>query len=269
MKKMTRMLSAMAFVLVALCSCSQDLPESGQGELYLTLDATRHFPKTRAVNETVYKNTDNYTVVVSDVNGVEKMNCKGSEVASKMPLVFPIGGSYTVEAFYGEQYKNTAASRDGFYVSGKEVVSIDSDQPKRVEVVCTPTCGRIAVNFNTEMAKYFSDYKVEFAGTEKLGSNSISWLKDDMAPWYVLLNEAGEEINFSITTTTKEEYIHADKEAVAVRTGKFKLERNKAYRINVNVKYTETETGGLGIDITIDESTNDIPVDIQVPFEWI
>lgn len=269
MKKMTRKLSAMILVLVAFCSCSQDLPESRQGELFLTLDATSHFPNLRAVNESDYKNTDNYTVVVLDANGVEKMNCKGSEVSSKMPLVFPIGQSYTVEAYYGEQYKNTAASRDGFYVLGKEVVSIDNGEPKRVNVTCTPTCGRIKVNFNTQMATYFSDYKVDFTGTEKLGSNTISWQMNDTAPWYVWLKEGGETINFTITTTTKEEYIHADKEAVAVRTGTFNLERNKAYKINVNVNYTETETGGLGIDITIDESTNDIPVDIEVPFDWV
>lgn len=271
MKKTTWMLGAVAILGLTFASCSQDPAEGPEvngkkGMLMLNLNGKTNFVKTRALNEADYNNVDNYTVVVTDKDGREQLNCKGSEVASRMPLTMSIG-SYTVKAFYGEE---KAASRDIFYVEGIKTGTIKADQKENIEVVCTPTCGRIVVNFNDEMATYFSDYNVSFTGTEALGSESISWLKDDVEPWYVKLNEGEETISFTITTTTKEEYVNSgNKEQVATKTGTFRLSRNKGYKMNINPSYTPSETGSVDIVITIDESTNDKPVDIEVPVDWI
>ena len=270
MKKMKWILSAVCFVGLSLASCNQDpeqtiLSESGYGQLSLTLGAEANFVQTRAVVENSYKDVNNYNVVVMDKDGNVRMNCKGSEIASKMPLTLPIGG-YTVEASYG---KEQPVSRDNFYVFGKAEGSIKANKTEAVTLTCTPTCGRITVNFDSEMSKYFSNYNVEFFGTKALGDNRFSWEKADKEPWYVKLDEAGEEIGFTITTTTKEEYVHGNKESVSAKTGTFKLMRNKAYKMNVKVSYNETQTGSVGIEITIDESTNNIPVDIEVPVDWV
>lgn len=270
MKKMKWILSAVCFVGLSLASCDQDpelaiLPESGYGQLSLTLGAEANFVQTRAVTENTYKDVNNYTVVVMDKDGNERIKCKGSEITSKMPLTLPIGG-YTVEAYYG---KEQPASRDFFYVFGKAEGSIKANKTEDVTLTCTPTCGRITVNFNSEMSEYFSNYNVKFFGTEALGDGNFSWEMADKEPWYVKLAEAGEEIGFTITTTTKEEYIHDNKESVSVKTGTFKLMRNKAYKMNVNVRYNPTETGDVSIEITIDESTNDKTVDIEVPVDWV
>lgn len=271
MKKTTWMLGAMAILGLTFASCSQDPAEGSgvdgkQGVLMLSLNGKTNFVKTRALNESSYNNTDNYTVVVTDKDGRERLNCKGSEVASKMPLTMDIGG-YTVKAFYGRE---TAASRDEFYVEGVKSGTIKADQREDIEVVCTPTCGRIMVNFNEEMATYFSDYTVSFSGTEALGSETLAWLKNDVEPWYVKLNEGGETISFTITTTAKDEYVNSsNKEQVATKTGTFRLSRNKGYKMNINPSYTPSEGGSVSIEITIDESTNDKPVDIEVPVDWI
>ena len=45
--------------------------------------------------------------------------------------------------------------------------------------------------------------------------------------------------------------------------------RNKGYKMNINPSYTPSEGGSVSIEITIDESTNDKPVDIEVPVDWI
>lgn len=271
MNKKTWMQGLVVVLGLSLTSCSQDSgwnnqAESRQGYLSLSLNTNTDFVvKTRAVNEEQYKNVSNYDVVVLDQNGVEKLNCKGYEVASKMPLTMNIG-SYTITASYG---KESAASRNDFYVFGSVAGSIKAEQKENVVVTCTPTCGKISVNFGENMATYFSDYNVIFTGTEALGNNTIEWLKGDTEPWYVKLNPTEETIKFTITTTTRDEYVNGNNEQVATKNGTFKLSRNKAYKININPAYTPTTEGTVNITVTIDESTNDKPVDIEVPVDWV
>ena len=271
LKWMTGMVLGTGLLLVSCTSTDEELnqpSETGQGQLTLKLSSGTTFAAeaTRAVDEDKYKNVGNYTVVVLDANNVEKLNCKGYEVASKMPLTMSIG-SYTVKAFYGTE---SAASRNDFYVLGVEQGSIKAEQKENVVVKCTPTCGRIRVNYDSEMATYFDNYEVTFTGTEALGENTISWLKDDTEPWYVQLNENGEKLTFTVTTTAKDAYINgSNKEKVASKTGTFTLNRNKAYKLNIKPNYNPTATGNVEIEITIDESTNDKPVDIEVPIDWL
>ena len=268
--KRKKMMFGIVFVLgIIQSSCSkvtdfeyQD--ESKQGTLALKLGANANFAGTRAVDESVFGNVDNYTVVVTDKDGAEKMNCKGYEIASKMPLTLNIG-SYSIKAYYGTEHP---ASRNGFYVYGELQGTIKANQKEEAQVVCTPTCGRIKVEFDANMANYYSDYNVTFTGTEALGSETISWLKSDTEPWYVLLKEGGEDVSFTITTISKDEYINNQQQG-ATKTGTFKLYRNKGYKMKISANYTPTAVGDIQINITIDESTNDIPVDIEVPIEWI
>lgn len=272
-EKQSKLILGLALILTtSLFSCSQDADlegqsEIGQGQLMLSLDSNTDFiDATRAVVESNYENVDNYTVVVVDKSGNEKLNCKGSEIKSKMPLTMGIGG-FTVKAFYG---KEEAASRDNFYVLGEYSGTIKAEQKENITVTCTPTCGRITVNFGEDMATYFADFNVTFTGTEALGSKTIAWLKDDTEPWYVKLKEnSSENINFTITTNTKDEYISGDKEQVTTKSGSFSLSRNKAYKMNINPSYNPSTSGEISIEVTIDESTNDIPVDIEVPVTWL
>lgn len=267
MKGMMKMLASWLVAGVVCCSCDKGTElepqnEEKQGVLLLTLGTKADFT-TRAVVENDYVNTDNYTVVVTDKDGVEKMNCSGSEVSSKMPLIMSVG-SYTVKAYYGKEHP---ASRDEFYVFGETHGTIKADQQEAVEVVCAPTCGRIMVNFDKQLSTYYSNYMVTFKGTKALGGESIEWKKNDAEPWYVLLDEGGETISFTINTTPKEEFINNPQQG-NTKTGTFKLERNKAYKMNITANYTPTIFGEVEISITIDDNTNDIPVDIEVPIEW-
>ena len=264
MKKMKMKLGAVLLLGTMLSACNQVVDfqskaEEEYGMLSLALKTKADFANTRAVMESAYENVEDYTVVVIDNYGVERMNCKASEVA---PLTLNVG-DYTVKAFYGVE---EAASRDTFYVYGETKGYILPDEEEVVEVECTPTCGRIRVEFGEKMDTFFCDYKVTFTGTKALRSEAISWLKEDTEPWYVKLEEGGETISFTITTETKEEYVNANQQKKATSTGTFQLERNKGYKLKISPSYTAT--GKVGITITVDESTNDKPVDVEVPIEW-
>ena len=100
----------------------------------------------------------------------------GEEAVEKLQkarvAVFGIGGvgGYTVEAFYGNE---SEASRNDFYVYGKEEGTIKADGKENVNVVCAPTCGRITVDFEEGMSTYFADYNVVFTGTEALAAKPL------------------------------------------------------------------------------------------------
>ena len=268
MKKTNCMLMATLSLGMLFASCSQDDQlGSEQGTLNVKFKSgVKMFVGTRAVQEDSYANTDNYTVVVLDKDGNEKISCKGSELYAQMPLTMPIGG-FTVKASYGTE---APASREYFYVYGETQGMIKAEDEVAAELTCSPTCGKISVNFDAEMATYYSDYNVKFTGTEALGANSISWQMEDTEPWYVKLNEKGETVSFVITVITKDEYINGDnKQNTTTKAGTFNLARNKAYKLNIKPVYTETGSGELNFEVTIDESTIDKEYDIEVPVDWI
>lgn len=243
--------------------------EKGRLTLNLTADAA-FISQTRALNEANFRNTANYTVqLINSSNQAVLLNCKGSELSDNLPKELEIG-SYEVKAFYGTEYPY---SRDDFRVEGSKAFTIKAKEETTVTVDCLPTCGKISVDFDSDMAKYYSDYSVSYTGTAAMGSNSITWAKADTEPWYVKLNESGETITYTVNVTAKEDYAHVDangnKQTTGTATGSFTLERNRAHKLSIKPNYTETTEGGLSITITIDESTNDKPITIEVPVSWV
>lgn len=253
-------LALMAGFALTSCSQSQENGETGVSTLSLRLNAPSGDFATRALNETDYRTLANYTVNISSVEDgkVVAGPYKGNELPNSIVLPY---GSYTVSAACG---KEVAASRDEFLSKGEETVYLGSGEEKSVTVNCAPTCGKCVVKFDTEMATYFDDYKVEYS-TEALGSNVVTWAKNDVDPWYLLVNKNGETVKATIRLTAKETY-KVDGEGVIEKT--YELKPNKSWTLNIKPNHIET-TGTLGITITIDESTNNHDVDVIIPADWI
>ncbi len=271
MVKISNLWSLVA-VSAALCACSNDGLETGKGKIQLTLSSGDFFETaTKSVNESAYRNTDDYDVVVTNVNGKEVIKCKGSDLSSALPKEFEMG-SYDIVASYGTE---SDASRDNFYVEGSTSIMLKPKDVVPISLVCTPTCGRISVVFTPEMATYYKDYYIAFSGTRALGSKVITYAKGDTEPWYVKLSEdrMGEEISYTLTLTVKDEYQHRDVDGTVRKNakveGKFTLLRNKAKKLTVKPNYTPQTDGGIGLTITIDDSTIERPVNIEVPVSWI
>lgn len=273
--------SLLTFIFAAptlLASCSGEkefdlTPSTGkaQGTLILNLAANADFPsQTRAVDEEAYKNTSNYNVRVYNAgNDNIVVDCNASELADNLPKTIQIG-SYRIEAKYGEELP---ASRDQFLMYGTSTITLKAQEEKTVNIACTPTCGKVAVTFDSEMATYYNNYSVKFGGTEALGGNTIDWSKTDSEPWYIALKEEGETIHYTIDLEVKEDYMHKEQNGSTSQkgsvTGSFHLDRNKAHRLTIKPNYTPTTEGGMTITITIDESTNDHEITWDVPVTWI
>lgn len=266
-----------AIALFASCSehdfdtkPSDNLDKSETGKIVLNLNADASFDEeTRALNEADYRNTRNYTVQLLQGTNVLQ-TWQGPQSDLEFERTIGSNNSYTIKAFYGTE---ESASRNTFRVEGSTSFILNPDEEKVVNVNCTPTCGKILVKYDVEMAKYYDDYSTEFSGTEALGSQKLPWSKNDEEPWYVKLKESGEEISYTISLKVKEEYVHVDKNGntstTATASGKFTLKRNEAYKLTVKPHYTSNEYGTFTLTITVDETTNDRVVSIEVPVEWI
>ncbi|MDE5561237.1 MAG: DUF4493 domain-containing protein [Bacteroidaceae bacterium] len=242
----------------------------GKGTLSINLNPDPSFSEgTRSLNESNYMLTSEYTVqIINASNDNVLLECKAYELGSYLPKTFDIG-SYKITATYGAEHD---ASRDEFFMSGSTVVTLKAKEEKSVVVNCSPTCGKVSVDFDQTMATYFDDYNVTFGGTKMLGSSTIAWSKTDVEPWYIALDKNGENINYTISLKAKEDYLtqgNGGTVANGSATGTFRLERNKAHKLTIRPSYTPTTDGGLQLGITIDESTNDKKITYEIPVTWL
>ena len=206
------------------CSSPQD-PECNDGTGNIRLGVTTNAAFTRAVNESAYADVSNYTVL---------------------------------KAFYGTE---SNASRDGFYVAGEKSFIVEGEEVQNITVECNPTCGKVKVNFATNMSEYFSAYSVvyETAALTEVGGSAI-WQKDDTEPWYLKVNAQGETVKATIHVTR----VSDSKSATVEKT--YTLAPGKSWTLSIA---PQDNNGGLGITVTVDEATDDEEIDIEVPSEWL
>ena len=276
-KKMRRnvlMLSLALGLGTMLSACSSDAPADDEvtgrkGKVTLSLEPCVTFvTSTRAVDENTYKNFDDYTVSIVDNKGSNKFSGTYATLKTRMPMELDLG-SYSITATYGSEH---AASRDAFLVKGEDSFTISGDQTTTVTVNCTPTSGKLLVVFDAAMSTYYDDYNVDFTGTEALGTSVAHWAKADTAPYYIALTQSGETVSYTIYLTAKSDYateVDGQKVVNATATGSFTLNRNETKKLTIRPNYTPSTEGGLTIVITIDDTTNDKPIDIEVPVTWI
>ena len=250
-----------AFGMLAY-SCSSDSgnePQSEEGTISISLEKSALFSNdggpSRALTESTYANVNNYTVEIVDANGNITSTFQYANAPGGVKLA---NGNYTLKAYYGEE---STASRDKFLVIGSTAFAVNADD-KAISVNCAPTCGKMVVDFSKDdMDKYFSDYYVEYktVALNKEGTTAI-WHKADTDPWYMKLQPEGETVEAIIHYTMKE---NSNNDS---QTLTYNMAPNKSWTMHIAPK---DGSGGLSITITIDESTNDKPIDIIVPSDWI
>lgn len=238
----------------AFTACTSDEEEAlipeGKGYVKLSLNADAGF-QTKAVDEEAYKNLDNYTVqILKDGKVVDGMEWNYTNMPTE--LIELTNGGYELKAFYGE---DEAASKQNMYVEGKTPFNINSDKVE-ASVTCRPVCGKVTVKFDSKMADYFNDYSITFK-TNALGDMNISWAKNDTDPIYMKVDN-----NESIGAV----YTLVDKQGKSTTI-------NKSYSLSpmkhLIIKVVPTvSSGNIGITIEVDDTTNDIPVDIEIPSNW-
>jgi hypothetical protein len=241
-------------VMLTACTSEQDPKEqTGKGSIHLGLTTSTVF--TKAVTESDYGDVNKYTVQILNDQGTAAVE---DFIYGEAPERITLNnGNYTLKAFYGEE---KSASRDGFYVAGEQRFSVDGEEVQ-VEVACKPRCGKVVVHFADEMSTYFSNYSVIYE-TEALKSEGTTaiWQKDDTEPWYLKVNEQGESVKATISFTRLSDNVADSKEKT------YTLTPGKSWTLNIA---PQDNNGSLDITVTIDESTDDEEIDIEVPSERV
>ena len=265
MKKYAVMFCAMLAMGAVVASCSSEDEAvagsaEGKGLVKLALNVGADF-QSRAFSESDYENLADYTVQILNKDGNVVEGCEWTGTTIPEELIELDNGSYTVLAFTGEDYKGVGATTKGMYVEGSAGFNVNSDQTATATVNCTPQCARVTVNFDAKMADYFNDYYVVFTGTDALGESTYTWQKDYADPVYMAVNGT-EKLTATIKLVDKEGKTASD----IVRT--HDISAAKAWKLNI-APVVEEATGNVGITIEIDNSVNDIPIDIEIPSDWL
>ena len=275
MKKVKGLIKSMVSLLLGgllITSCQSEefnssIQAEGKGKISLKLSAMEGFEvESKAMSETEYakyNNVNNYTVEITDLNSRVIASMKYADWNNNYPYELN-RGSYMISAYYGEAYKGNAASQDGFYVVDSENVNVEGGDDVQVYLTCVPTHAKVVTHFDSSMSTYYSSYYVTYS-TKALRAKGQTVQSNDN-PWYLLVDEAGEEVEATIVLTPKEGYQTG---STAKLTQKYTLKPNQAWTLGIAPNYSATETqGSVSITITIDDKTNDVEVPIIIPSEW-
>lgn len=238
----------------AFTACTSEADEvlkDGKGYVSLSLSIEDRF-QTKAVDENDYQDETKYTVQILDSKGSVVGDYTGATIPSD--LIELDNGSYNVKAFYGE---DKPASTTSMYVEGIKGFDINSNQVTGVTVECAPVCTRVTLVYEG-MEEHFKNWEAVIK-TKALGESSFIYEKDNTDPVYLKV-EKGEKISVSFHLTNS-----ADKVTTIDKT--YEVNPNEALKITI--KPAASENGNLGISIEIDGSTQDIPVDIEIPSDWV
>lgn len=246
-------------LLLCACSAEEDAPlaADGKGFVKIGLSADTAFgAATKAVDESAYQDKNKYTVQLLDAKGekVERDLGLFSEIENPLTLS---AGAYVLKAFYNEEYKDVAASQDGFYVEGAtEAFNITADQETSVSIKCAPTSVKVAVAFADEMKEYFDDYYMTF-NTKALGSGIYQELKNTDPLYLVVENK--ETVKAQIALKKKGET------GVEFIEKSYVMSPGEAKRINIKPTVKDPATGGLGLTIEVDDKVETVEVPITIP----
>ena len=229
----------------------------GYGTVSLRVSADTQF-KSRAVDESIYKNLDNYTVqILKDGKVVSGMEWNYTDMPEE-PIELS-NGSYELKAFYGED-KAVYAGADtlNLYFSDEDAFTLKGDTAT-INLTCEPNSARINVVFAESMDTYFSDYKVIISTAAQNGS-VYPWTKTTEGPVYFKVNNQ-ETVKFTIELTPKTGTNSEPKKEVS-----YTLSPKDAKTINISAT---SNSGNLGITIEIDKTVIEHPVDIDIPSDWV
>lgn len=255
MRGVVYLVSLVFIGFVSLVSCSSEdepLTRGGEGLIRLALTATGEYEVgSKAVDEGSYNDLADYQVEILNGNIVSE-----AFKYSEMPefIAMP-AGNYTLKAYKGE---DVSASTTSMYVEGMSSFTVTEKDTISASVICKPVCAKIIMDYAQTMDTYFSDYSVSF----KTSFTEIPFLLDKASKDQPVYLKAKNE-----------ETLHV-KILMVKKSNKTTATIEKTYAVNPCEALTihivpKLSSGNLGLSITVNEETNDHPIDIIIPSDWV
>lgn len=262
MKKVSLLCGAVALLMgMASCDSSSDYSGKGRGYLSLGLSANPAFSsKVRAIDEAVYKDPDNYAVLVSDAEGNEAFNGLYRDMPLEIELV--AGKTYTVKATYGE---NPEVAFDKLYVEGSQQFTLENGEQKSLSLSCRPANVKVSVVYTDKFLKYYSDCTVSLDKDNWQSPFTMNMKTDANKDAYLKAQADGETLSIDISG-------FKDKDGNSVSIGiptTTKVVKPRMYlTITIDPEEITISTGTASLDVTVDPGTDDKDVNIDIPEEY-
>lgn len=263
MNKSLCLCSALTLLLgVASCDSNADKKAIGSGTLSLGVSPNPSFSsKSRSINESEYKNTDNYVVLVSDAEG--SVAYSGLYKEMPMTIELPAGKPYTVKAYYGE---NQDAAFDEMYVEGIQQFTLKDGDQVNLSLICRPANVKVSVVYTEDFMKYYSDCTVSLKTARLNDPFSMNLVRDAGKDAYLKADVAGEALSIAIDGFKDKD---GNPVIMDIPLQSTKTITPRMYlTITVEPDLITISSGTASLDVTVNPDTEDKDVNIEIPEEY-
>lgn len=255
------------FVLSGLYGCTNDeTKESVSGQGYFMVDLSTNLSYSRAIDESVYKNVDNYKV--SLYKGEEAIYTDKVYSELEMQQKVDFGVPYTITAYYGD---DVAAGYDELFVKGSKVFSVSQGDRTTVTVTCKPANAKMSLVYEgNDDSDTFEDYFQDCRVSVKTEYMNEAWTMSKADVGKELYLKTGDN-GVSATWT----FTIIDKEGEEVEVEGFSTELTKtiqpacSYVLTIKPEGQDIQGGKFGLTITVDDGVTEEEVTVNIPGDFI
>lgn len=261
-------ISFLSMLFTCLGSCSNEKEQesfSDKGSVMIDLSSSLSY-KSRSIDESVYKNVNNYKVSLYKGEEAVYTDKLYSEVEVEQKVDF--GVPYTVTAYYGE---DVAAGYDQLYVKGSQTFSVAQGDKKTISITCKPANAKMSVVYKgNDDTDTFEDYFQDCTVSIKTSYMDNAWTmnKSDVGKeLYLKTGDEGTKCTLIFALT--------DKEGNPVTVDGFEstkeidLKPCYAYTLTIKPKGTDVPGGKFGLTVTVDDGVTEKDVTVNIPGEYI
>lgn len=207
----------------------------------------------RAVDESAYKDVNNYTVTLFKASNGENIH---SALYSEWNLRYEVepGVDYRIDAEYGNP--DFKASYDELYMFGSTTFNLSEGESKTISFQCKPKAVKVKMFLSDDFEQYFKECSISIK-TKYLEEPFIMTLADKDKELY-LFEDSDDQIELDFKLVDKNDKTANQSKVVNVSPQTF-------LKINMSPDVTEVEGGKFGIDINLDASVTDEDVNITIP----
>lgn len=239
-------------IVFSSCTQLEDEMMSDGGKFNITLIDSKSENSRSLPSDLSDELTSDFYLTISNINGAKAYNGLLSEYNSKQPSFKK--GDYSISATLGE---NPILALDSpYYESEKKTASIEIGKVTDVDLVCYVANSLASFAFaDPEQAnEIFQSYQF----VTKVGDSEVSCTVDDGKNPYF---RAGKSVSFILRGTT------AGGEVDYTFANISNVEKGKNYKYTLTLG--NTETGSVDLDISVDESIEDVSVNETLPENWL
>lgn len=239
-------------IVFSSCTQLEDEMMSDGGKFNITLIDSKSENTRSLPSDLSDELTSDFYLTISNINGAKAYNGLLSEYNSKQPSFKK--GDYSISATLGE---NPILALDSpYYESEKKTASIEIGKVTDVDLVCyvANSLASFAFADPQQANEIFQSYQF----VTKVGDSEVSCTVDDGKNPYF---RAGKSVSFILRGTT------AGGEVDYTFANISNVEKGKNYKYTLTLG--NTETGSVDLDISVDESIEDVSVNETVPENWL